>query len=194
MAAKSLEFKNQDDSRPIKLFFQDEARFGRIDNISSCWVPPGCRAVVGKQIIREYTYLYGAFCPETGESFSLILPYANGQCMDMFLTEFSKYFSSYRVVMGLDNAAWHGKTTGGIDNIVPLFQPAHAPELNPAENMWHFIRESGDFKNRTFHSMEEVESHLCDTVQRLLADKEKVKSITAYPWIRKAVKDIMIAV
>lgn len=194
MVAKSLEFKNQEDTRPIKLFFQDEARFGRIDNIASCWVPPGCRAVVGKQIIREYTYLYGAFCPETGESFSLILPYANGQCMDIFLTEFSKYFSSYRVVMGMDNAAWHSKATEEIDNIIPLFQPAHAPELNPAENMWHYIRESGDFKNRTFHSMEEVESHLCDTVQRLLADKGKVKSITAYPWIRNALKGIMIAV
>jgi hypothetical protein len=42
--------------------------------------------------------------------------------------------------------------------------------------------------------MEEVESHLCDTVRNLLADKEKVKSITAYTWIKKALRDIMIAV
>ncbi|KAA6304798.1 hypothetical protein EZS27_043552, partial [termite gut metagenome] len=40
VAAKSTEFSNKEDSRAIKLFFQDEARFGRIDNLCSCWVPP----------------------------------------------------------------------------------------------------------------------------------------------------------
>ena len=67
MASKSLEFKDQSDDRPVKLFFQDEARFGRIDNTSSCWVPPGGRALVGKQTIREYSYAYLAVCPQTGE-------------------------------------------------------------------------------------------------------------------------------
>jgi hypothetical protein len=65
LASKSLEFKNHEDTRPIKLFFQDEARFGRIDNTCSCWVPSGGRALVAKQIIKQYIYLYGAFCPET---------------------------------------------------------------------------------------------------------------------------------
>jgi hypothetical protein len=33
LATKSLEFHSDaTDSRPVKLFFQDEARFGRIDN------------------------------------------------------------------------------------------------------------------------------------------------------------------
>jgi transposase len=34
VVAKSAEFSNKEDSRAIKLFFQDEARFGRIDTIS----------------------------------------------------------------------------------------------------------------------------------------------------------------
>jgi len=74
LAAKSLEFTNKEGTRPIKLFYQDEARFGRIDNIAVCLVPKGMRAKVGKQIIRKYTYTYTALCPETGENASLILP------------------------------------------------------------------------------------------------------------------------
>jgi hypothetical protein len=36
--AKLLEFHSEDtDARPVKLFFQDEARFSRIDNIASYW-------------------------------------------------------------------------------------------------------------------------------------------------------------
>jgi transposase len=195
LAAKSLAFVNPKDTRPIKLFFQDEARFGRIDNITSCWVPPNTRALVTNQIIREYTYLYGAFCPETGEQFTMILPYANKECMNIFTREFSMQFSNYRVIMGMDNASWHGSKIGeNTDNIVPLFQPSHSPELNPAEHIWHYIRESGGFKNHTFISIQEVEESLCVAVNSLLTDKNKIKSITNFEWIKLAISNNMIAV
>lgn len=195
MATKSLEFQNKEDTRPIKLFFQDEARFGRIDNVSSCWVPPNARASVNNQIVREYTYLYGAFCPETGEQFTMILPYVNKECMGIFMREFSRKFSDYRVVMGMDNASWHDKKVDeDIDNIVPLFQPTHAPELNPAEHIWHYIRENGGFKNYTFCSMREVEEALCNATTLLLTDKNKIKSITGFKWIKEGIRNSVIAV
>lgn len=54
--------------------FQDEARFGRISDPSSCWAPKGIRPEVAKQIIREYTYAYSAISPLDGSMDSLILP------------------------------------------------------------------------------------------------------------------------
>jgi transposase len=181
--AKSLEFDNTDDIRPIKLFFQDEARFGRIDNISSCWVPPGCRAKVGNQIVREYTYAYLTVCPETGENYSLILPYVNKNCMDIFMNAVSETFSNYRIVMAMDRAAWHtGLENGNRKNIVPLFQPPYAPEVNPVENLWHHIREDGGFKNTTFKTLTEVELKLAEKLKKL--DKKTVQSITLFKWIK----------
>jgi transposase len=168
------------------LFFQDEGRFGRIDNISSCWVPPGTRAKVGNQIIRKYTYAYTTICPETGESFSLILPYANGECMDIFMKGVSQKFSNYRIVMAMDRASWHtGNKAKKWENIVPLFQPAYSPELNPVENIWHHIRETYNFKNTTFNSMEEVENRLAKALREL--DKETVKSISQFKWIYQVI-------
>ncbi len=168
MDAKQLEFNEPLDSRPIKLFYQDEARFGRIDNVSSCWVPKGKRASVGNQIIRKYTYAYSAICPETGESYSLILPYANGACMDIFMEGLSTHYKNYRIIMAMDRASWHtGDKTKKWDNIVPLFNPPYSPELNPVENIWHHLRENYRFKNKTFESLEHLESKLSDALSEL---------------------------
>jgi hypothetical protein len=188
LAAKSLEFADNQDDKPVKLFFQDEGRFGRIDNISSCWVPPKSRAKVGSQIIREYTYTYFAGCPETGENISLILPYANEECMALFLEECSKKFSGYRVIMAMDRASWHtGDKAKKWQNIVPLFQPAHSPEVNPAECIWKHIRTYYGFKNQTFTSMKEVEDRLVEALSDLELDKETVKSIMGFNWILDAI-------
>jgi len=192
LATKSLEFDNEEDNRPIKLFFQDEARFGRIDNVTSCWVPKGSRALVGNQIIREYTYLYGAFCPETGDSLSLILPYANGDCMNIFLKSMSEKFIEYRIILAMDNASWHSSKIG-FDNIVPLFQPAHSPEVNPSERVWKHVRENGGFKNRTFDNLIDVELALCSAVTDILECKETIKSLTGFPWVTNAILGNMIA-
>ena len=106
--------------------------------------------------------------------------------MNIFLNEFSKEFAQYRVIMGMDNAAWHDKNKI-IDNIVPLFIPPYSPEVNPAEHIWEYIRETGGFKNKTFNTMKEVEERLVHTVNSLLTDKETVKSITGFKWILKAI-------
>lgn len=144
------------------------------------------RAKVGSQIIRQYTYAYSAICPETGEHFSLILPYANTVCMQIFLKEFSKTFNSYRIILAMDGASWHtGEKTKIVDNIIPLFQPPYSPELNPVEILWHHIREKGQFKNRTFSSMNEVEENL--SKQLNMIDKKTVKSLSQFPWIMSAI-------
>jgi len=115
--------------------------------------------------------------------------------MDIYLGEFSKQFSDYRVIMGMDNASWHSSDISKkLDNIVPLFQPPHSPELNPSENVWHYVRESGHFKNRTFKSIEEVEDQLIVAANTLLSNRDKIKSITGFGWVKKALEGNMIAV
>ena len=168
------------------MFFQDEARFGRIDNISSCWVPPGCRANVGSQVIREYSYAYLAVCPETGENYSLILPYANNACMDIFMQGLSETFDNYRIIMAMDRAAWHvSEKIEKWTNIVPLFQPPYSPQVNPVENMWRHVRTEGSFKNTTFNNINEMELKLEKVLKNL--DKKTVKSITLFSWIKDAI-------
>ena len=80
-------------------------------------MPAGTRAVVGKQLIRQYTYAYTAVCPETGETYSLILPYADSDSMSIFLEKLSEHYSQNRIIMVMDNASWHSaKSMLGIKN------------------------------------------------------------------------------
>ena len=43
----------------LEVFFQDEARFGRMSNPARCWAPAGFHPIVPMQRVREYTYIYG---------------------------------------------------------------------------------------------------------------------------------------
>jgi len=49
--------------RPIRLMFQDEARFGRMARIRRCWAPAPLRPTVRNGYEREFTYVYGAVSP-----------------------------------------------------------------------------------------------------------------------------------
>ena len=42
---------------PVKLLFQDEARFGRIQDPQRCWAPTRLRPYVNYQIIRDLSML-----------------------------------------------------------------------------------------------------------------------------------------
>src|SRR5207249_421293 len=53
--------------RPIRLMFQDEARFGRMARIRRCWAPAPLRPVVCNGYEREFTYVYGSVSPWHGE-------------------------------------------------------------------------------------------------------------------------------
>ena len=146
-------------------------------------MPAGTRAVVGKQLIRQYTYAYTAVCPETGEIYSLILPYADSDSMSIFLEKLSEHYSQNRIIMVMDNASWHStKSMLGIQNIKPLFLPPRAPELNPVECIWHHIKER-HFSNRVFKSIEEVEQRLVIALVELNQEKSKMRKMTLFNWL-----------
>ena len=59
---------------PVRLMFQDEARFGRTSDPRRCWAPPGVRPVVSSQIVREYEYAFAALSPHDGVLDTLAAP------------------------------------------------------------------------------------------------------------------------
>lgn len=181
MAAAAETFA-QGDMRPLKVFFQDEARFGRMSNPARCWAPAGVRPIVSMQRIREYTYVYGAVCPVDGESFSLILPCANTEMMTLYLREFSHYYKDYRVVMVMDGAMWHkAKGLETFENIRIVFQPSYSPELNPAEHLWDHIRENY-LRNEFWPSMKELEKALMNALIAIACNKETIQALVGFHW------------
>ena len=54
------------EARPLRLMFQDEARFGRISDTSYCWCRRPARPLVSAMVTQQYTYAYGAVSPRDG--------------------------------------------------------------------------------------------------------------------------------
>ncbi len=180
--ATAAESFSPEDTRPLKVFFQDEGRFGRISDLFSCWAPDGVRPVIQAQIIRQYTHIFSAVCPNDGESFSLILPYADSEAMEIFLAELSKQYSQYRLVLVMDQAAWHRTSNlKRFENVRIIYQPAHSPELNPVEHLWEHIREKF-LRNAYWTSMELLESMLEKILVKVEKSKAIIQSLAGFHW------------
>lgn len=131
--------------------------------------------------IREYRYAYGAVEPYTGDSFFLILPYSNTECMNVFLQELSKQYQDDIVLVVCDGAAWHKSGTLVLPQNIKLFYlPPATPEMNPIEQIWKEIRKLG-FRNEIFQTLDKVIDRLCDTICSLTC--KTIKSITCRSWI-----------
>jgi putative transposase len=172
--------------KPVKLFFQDESRFGRISQAIGCWAPVGHRPIVPSQIVREYTYAYTAACPLDGETFSLILPDMSTQCLNLFLKKLARRYRDYHLILVFDGAPSHCANKLMIpENISLIPLPSYSPELNPVENFWKELKKHG-FYNQVFSSLSQVEDRLEAMLKYFYNHPQLVQSIVAYPWILSA--------
>jgi transposase len=171
------------DTRPLIIIFQDEARFGRINALRRCWAPTGIRPHVDFQVIRQFTYVYATVCPHTGQTFSLILPDADSEMMNLFLSELMLHYKGYRVIMVADQASWHRSASlKKYDNLRFIFLPPASPELNPAEHLWEHVREKY-FANRAFDSLEDVEKGLEGAFHDVYLDIDTIRSLVSFSWV-----------
>ena len=163
--------------------FQDEGRFGRINEPRRCWAPKGIRPDVYLQFVREYTYAYAAVSPHDGVMDSLILPEVNAEAMSIFLAEVAKRHPDEFILMVMDQAAWHkAKDLRIPENIRLIWQPPYSPQCNPVENIWDEIREKW-FPNLVFNSMQAVEDTLVEALVALENDNKRTQSIAGFTWI-----------
>ena len=59
--------------------------------------------------------------------------------------------------------------------------PAYAPELNPVENVWQFMRENW-LSNRVFTTYTDILDHCCDAWNKLIDQPWTIMSIGLRDW------------
>jgi transposase len=85
-------------------------------------------------------------------------------------------------VVLLDQAGWHVSPKLCVpDNITLVPLPPRAPELNPVENVWQFVRDNW-LSNRVFGSYEEIVDHCCDAWNKLIDQPWIIMSIGLRDW------------
>jgi transposase len=89
----------------------------------------------------EWTYLYAALDPISGESLCLYLPGMEGLCLETFLEHLSEAYSDYHLLVVLDGAPSHTSERITLPENVSLMRlPAYSPELNPVERWFQEFR------------------------------------------------------
>jgi transposase len=177
----------KEEGKPLRLIFQDEARFGRMVRLRRCWSPMPHRPVVFNGYQREYTYLYGAVSPLDGTFEHMISESMNTVKMGEFLAQVAAAHADELVVMVVDGASSHTSKELLLPSNVRLLRlPPYSPELNPCENIWLHIR-SRFFPNRIYPSMDKVKKQLSDSLPVFSSNKKFIKRVTAWNWIIDAI-------
>lgn len=183
---EALVSENARGKRP-RLMFQDEARFGRMAKRRRCWAKAGFRPVMPNGYEREFTYVYGAVSPIEGQMQTMICREMNPQRMGEFLEQVSRSYPTDFILMVVDGASSHRAKALVIPaNVHLIALPPYAPELNPQEHIWDELREK-EFPNRVYGSMDGVIAQLDSGLPKLCADSERLRSITAWPWIKEII-------
>lgn len=171
------------DGVEIEIWFQDEARIGQKNKITRRWARKGTRPSAPHDQRTAWAYIFGAICPAKGKGAGLVLPWCNTHAMNLHLQEIGAAVApGAHAVLIVDQAGWHLtprlKTP---DNITILPLPPRAPELNPVENVWQFMRENW-LSNRVFHDYEQIVALCCDAWNKLTDQPWRIMSIGSRDW------------
>jgi len=138
---------------------------------------------VGKiQWKRDCFYLYGIIEPKTGETYFYEFSHLDNKCFQIFVNQISQAYSDSLNFIQIDNAPAHQ----GIDwpeNIIPIFQPSHSPELNPIERFWEFLKYQLRWKN--CENISELRSILSNILNQI--EPEVVASLAGWEYIIEAI-------
>jgi transposase len=173
-----------DNTRPVRVFSQDESRFGLLTVRRRRLTARGVQPVGPVQHTFEWFYVYGAVAPTTGERFFLELPSLNAATFQIFLDAFADAFPDSLNILLLDNSGAH--TTQRLRwpaNVLPVWLPPYCPELNPIERVWRDVKDALAWLQ--FPALDAQQVYVGDLLQAYEAST--LQTLTSYAYLVEAI-------
>lgn len=102
------EIPTQHPDRRLKVYHEDEARFGQQGTITRVWARVGSRPRAVKQTQYGFVYVLAATCAETGAAEGLIAPRLDAAIVNLFLAQLSRTLEpDVQAVLVWDGAGYH---------------------------------------------------------------------------------------
>jgi len=153
------------------------------------YCPKGFRPPYIVRRAYEWTYLYAALDPTSGESLCLYLPGMDSLCFQTFLEHLGKAYTDHHLLIVLDGAPSH--TSGQItlpENVSLLRLPSYSPELNPVERWFQEFRRA--LSNRIFETVELLQGALTDTLEPYWKDPVRLRRLAGFSWWVEAIESL----
>jgi hypothetical protein len=143
----------------------------------------GIKPLGKMQWVCQGFWLYGMVDPQTGDRFFWEFSHLDSVCFQQFLAQFAQQHANEYHIVQLDRASAHiAKSVHPPENVVLLFQPSHAPELNPIERLWEHLQDSLSWE--LFENLDELRHTLRKSLEQLT--QTVVRSLTGWEYIRQA--------
>jgi transposase len=173
-----------ENTRPVRVFSQDESRFGLLTVRRRRLTARGVQPVGPVQHVFEWFYVYGAVAPTTGERFFLELPYLNAETFQLFVNTFAQAFPDSLNLLLLDNSGAHTAQQLTIPaNVRLVFLPPYCPELNPIERVWRDVKD--DLAWQQFIHVDAQQDFVGQLLQAY--DASTLQSLTGYTYLVDAI-------
>jgi len=157
--------------KPLEVWFQDEARGGQQGTLTRVWARRGTRPRAVRDTRYEWSHIFGAVCPGRAATAALVLPCVNTEAMNLHMAEIARPVApGAHALLVLDNIT-----------LPPL--PPYAPELNPVENVWQFLR-ANKLAITVFDGYSEIVDKCCEAWNFFSVDSERITSITSRKWAK----------
>lgn len=143
----------------------------------------GVKPVVQVQWQRDNFWLYGVVEPLSGWHFTQEYSHLNTEHFQQFIDALSEQLGEEIAVIQLDQAGAH--VTSALrwpQNLIPICQPAHSPELNPVERVWQFIK--AQLKGERFATLEQLRERLAQVLEQITP--QRIISLSSYDFILEA--------
>jgi hypothetical protein len=114
-----------------------------------------------------------------------VLPAANADTMSLHLAVISsKIAPGSHAALIIDGAGYHVAQTLVVpDNITLVRLPPYAPELNPIENVWEYLR-GNKLAITVFRDYDDIVDTACRAWNFFAQDPDRIASITKRSWAK----------
>jgi transposase len=170
----------------VRVYFEDEARFGTQGTLTRVWARRGSRPRAVRQNGRQWLYVLMAACAATGTASAILMPELNAAVLNLFLEQFSGSLpAGVHAVLIWDGAGYHTSKDLVVPENVSLIQlPPYSPELNPVENLWHYLR-SHYWSNRRYEDYDALEEEAIRSVNLVCSDTATLKSVCNADYVKR---------
>jgi transposase len=168
----------------VQVRFEDEARFGRRGTTARVWAKKGSRPRGVRRTPYGFLYVLTAVCTGTGAASGLISPVLNVGVVKLFPEQFARELpAGAHAVPVWDGAGFH--TGNGLvvpPGVSPIRSVPYSPELNPVENLWHYLR-SHYRSSRVYRDYGALEEAAMTAWRAVCLAPDLVQSICAAPYV-----------
>jgi hypothetical protein len=173
-----------DHTRPIRVFSQDESRFGLLTVRRRRLTARGVRPVGVVQHPFEWFYVYGAVAPTTGERCFLEWPSLHAATFRIVVDAFAHACPDSLNIRLLDHSGAHpAQRLQWPEHVRCVRLPPSWPELNPIERGWRDLQD--DLARLHCPTLDAQQLYVGDLLQAYAASA--LQALTGYAYLVDAI-------